>query len=286
MKPATPELIEFLHTSRHFVMADLYEIELRNGDMVLWSGADVPLTVGATTYPLGPPIDRGTTSIRRGVEVDTFEMTVYANGNSYAINGVPLIPFIRRAGFDGARFTLKRVFGRTWTDLVGDVTMFAGRFTDITDASRTQATIEVASWVELLNVQVPPNLVQPGCLHTLFDAGCTLVKSAFKFTGSVVDDDTNLSFDTDLTQPAGYFDQGTIEFTSGANDGVIRTVRNQYSSGIVNVILGLPAPPQPGDTFDIYPGCDRTKATCESAKFNNKLHFRGFPYIPTVETSL
>jgi uncharacterized phage protein (TIGR02218 family) len=285
MKQASPELVAFLNSSRHFVMADLYEITLRNGDVVRWSGADVPLNVNEQTYSLGPVIERGTTSVRRGVEVDTLELTVFSNGGSYTINDVPLIPFIRRAGFDGATFKLKRVFGGSWSNLVGDVTIFAGRFTDIKDASRTQATIEVASWLELLNVQMPPNLVQAGCLHTLFDNGCMLNKLDWEETGTVTASDTNTSFDTDLPQAAAYFDQGTIEFTSGANTGVIRTVRSQYSSGIVNVILALPGVPQVGDTFKIYPGCDRTQATC-SSKFSNLPHFRGFPYVPTVETSL
>lgn len=34
-----------------------------------------------------------------------------------------------------------------------------------------------------------------------------------------------------------------------------------------------------GDAFTIYPGCDKQQSTC-SAKFNNLIHFRGFPYVP------
>jgi uncharacterized phage protein (TIGR02218 family) len=37
--------------------------------------------------------------------------------------------------------------------------------------------------------------------------------------------------------------------------------------------------PANGDTFNIYPGCDKKQATC-STKFANLTHFRGFPYIP------
>ena len=43
-------------------------------------------------------------------------------------------------------------------------------------------------------------------------------------------------------------------------------------------------PPQAGDTFIAYPGCDWTLRTCLS-KFNNKANFGGFPQIPDEETS-
>ena len=35
-----------------------------------------------------------------------------------------------------------------------------------------------------------------------------------------------------------------------------------------------------GDTIYLYPGCDRTLATC-TAKFGNSANFGGFPFIPT-----
>ena len=37
--------------------------------------------------------------------------------------------------------------------------------------------------------------------------------------------------------------------------------------------------PEPGDTFSVFAGCDKTFATCK-AKFDNALNFRGFPHLP------
>jgi len=47
--------------------------------------------------------------------------------------------------------------------------------------------------------------------------------------------------------------------------------------------LRLPSPPQAGDVFKVYPGCNKRQDTCKN-KFNNIVHFRGFPYIPSADT--
>jgi uncharacterized phage protein (TIGR02218 family) len=41
----------------------------------------------------------------------------------------------------------------------------------------------------------------------------------------------------------------------------------------------MASPIEPGDTFTITAGCDKTFDTCK-AKFANGINFRGFPHIP------
>jgi hypothetical protein len=50
------------------------------------------------------------------------------------------------------------------------------------------------------------------------------------------------------------------------------------------VVFPFPYVPEAGDTFNLVPGCDGRQVTC-SAKFNNIVHFRGYPYIPVPETT-
>jgi uncharacterized phage protein (TIGR02218 family) len=52
---------------------------------------------------------------------------------------------------------------------------------------------------------------------------------------------------------------------------------------VITVLQPLPAAVVSGDAFEIYPGCDKTKATCEN-KFANLIRFRGYPFIPAPET--
>jgi hypothetical protein len=94
-----------------------------------------------------------------------------------------------------------------------------------------------------------------------------------------------------LVNNSGYFDQGIIAFLSGVNAGVSRTV-SQYLLDIttgkmtVTVVPPLPNIPEAGDLFQIFPGCDKSWATCSGAKFRSSSdfskppYFGGFPFIP------
>ena len=81
---------------------------------------------------------------------------------------------------------------------------------------------------------------------------------------------------------AGYWAVGTITFTSGANAGISRMIEASDISGALQLRVPVPVAPSAGDAYSITPGCDRTKASC-LWKFNNLVHFGGFPYIPTPE---
>jgi hypothetical protein len=82
----------------------------------------------------------------------------------------------------------------------------------------------------------------------------------------------------------GYYDNGQIIFTSGANNGLTKAVKS-YSGQQFFFNSPLPFVPNAGDTFIAYPGCDKTQATC-TAKFNNLANFGGFPYVPAPETAI
>ena len=82
----------------------------------------------------------------------------------------------------------------------------------------------------------------------------------------------------------GFYDNGQIVFTSGANNGLTKAVKS-YSGQQFFFNSPLPSAPNAGDTFIAYPGCDKTQATC-TAKFNNLVNFGGFPYVPAPETAI
>jgi len=81
------------------------------------------------------------------------------------------------------------------------------------------------------------------------------------------------------------FTQGTIIGLTGGNAGQSRTIASFISGGAVTVKLAFPSPVAARDLFQLLPGCDRTLATCTNV-FNNRIHFGGFPYIPTPETAV
>ncbi|MEI8325522.1 MAG: phage BR0599 family protein [Betaproteobacteria bacterium] len=69
---------------------------------------------------------------------------------------------------------------------------------------------------------------------------------------------------------------------TGANAGIGRTIKAQ-AGGVLTSVQPWPSAVTIGDTFTVYPGCDKTQATC-SSKFSNLARFRGYPYVPAPET--
>lgn len=286
MKSASPALLALL-TSGVFERADLWTVTLNGGSVIRWSGADIPLTYGGHTWPLGPTVTRGQISEKRGVEVATLAMTIAANADD-TINGVPAVQFIARRGLDGANVKLDRAFLPTWQDPVtGTVLRFSGRVTSTPDCSGNEAKITISSWSILFNTQVPANLYQSACLHSVYDTGCALDPAVFQSTGTVTASPapTQIGFGSGLTGNAGRWSQGRVLFTSGANSGLTAAVKSNDGSGNFALIQPLPVSPAPGDTFTAFPGCDLTMGTCDT-KFNNLGRFRGEPFVPVPETAL
>jgi uncharacterized phage protein (TIGR02218 family) len=81
---------------------------------------------------------------------------------------------------------------------------------------------------------------------------------------------------------SGWFNLGTLEWTSGANGERRSEVAGHAHDGDKVTVSLLEAPVRPmeaGDTFVIRAGCDKRLETCR-AKFANVAKFRGFPHIP------
>lgn len=230
-----------------------------------------------------PLIKRGSIRTVIGVEVDTLDLRLLCDAST-AVANVPLPQFARNGGFDGARIQLDRYFSASWTSTAcGSVNLFSGRVAEI-EITGTEVHMAVKSDLELLSVQMPRNIYMAGCRHTLYDAGCGLVAANFTVTGNVSANSTVSSINCNLAQAAGYFDLGTIVFTTGQNAGAQRSVKT-HTSGVLVPSIPLLYVPAAGDLFTAKPGCDKLLATCNSAKFSNQANFGGMPFIPSPETT-
>lgn len=266
--------------------ADLYTLTLANGTVYRWSGSDIVLTGGGHTWTLGPGLKRSKVRFVVGLEVDSLTLTLTDNVGT-VINGQALVSFIRAGGLYGARLQLDRAFwGPTDTAPVGALLWFSGRVAEYR-CDRYGAELTIKSDLELLDVLVPRELYQAGCLNTLYDPACGIDRAGLTVTGtaSSATDSKRITFSQSLVAATGYFDLGVVTFTSGANTGISRTVKiyTHGSPGALTVLQPWPFAVAGGDAFAIYPGCDKTQATCTS-KFSNVVRFRGMPYIPVPET--
>lgn len=284
MKTATAPLIALLNSGLQLAYADLFTFTFLDGTALRYTSADKPVSWGGNTFGVGPLIRRGRVKTQVGIMVDTLDIQLSAPA-SVQVNSKPLMAFIAAGGLDGARLRLERAFMPNWQSAVtGVLQQFSGRVNDVT-IGRFEVTLAVQSDLELLSTKVPRNLYQPGCVNTVYDGACGKNRASLTVTNAVTSSPTPTKsvFGSTLAQATGYFNLGVITFTSGANASISRTIKSFASGGLITTIAPFPFVPASGNTFSIYPGCDKTLSTCTS-RFSNQARFRGFPFIPVPET--
>lgn len=287
MKTASAPLIAHLATGQQFRRAELWTFTLANGTIARYTTLDVDVTVDGTTWLAGGPVlSRPASHQVSGVQVGEFEVTIEP-AITDTIAGLPWVRAARLGLLRYGRLRIERVYMPAWGDVsLGKLHLMGGRMA-AAHGDGSQVLITVRDDRELLNTKIPVNLVQPGCRHTLFAPGCTLNSASWAVSGTVAAGSTVSAVLATLAQAGGWFSLGRIVFTSGINSGNSRSVKLHAagSPAALALIAPLPAAPALGDTFTLYPGCDKQQSTC-AGKFSNVLNFGGQPYVPQPETAL
>lgn len=285
MRQASPQMIALLNENT-FKFADLYTVTLINGTTYRYTNCDFDLIVAGHVYTAGDIlISRDTISQSIGINVDNLDISIISNDN-VLFDGRTILQAFRQGVFDGAIFKLDRVFMdiNTPTDTsAGTITLFEGTIVE-PQIDNQIVRASVVSLSDKLKVKMPRNLYQPSCQNSLFDNGCTLDSELFLVNGSAETGSTKNYVVCSLAKPQGWFSQGVILFTSGPNVGLKRTVRLHNSTGLL-LTSPLENTVSAGDTFKVYPGCDKRIDTCVT-RFNNIDNFKGTPYVPIPETSV
>jgi uncharacterized phage protein (TIGR02218 family) len=275
--------------------ADLYQITLLNGTVYRFTTHQTQLTVSGLVYGTGILFERGPVTQLAGLEVQRFDLTMTPQPDSplapILFGGLPLQQACRLGVFDGAGLLFSKLFLLSYDDTSpGAVPWVQGKMNTIS-WGRAQAHFTVNDLIQGLNVAMPRNVIQPTCLHMVYDTGCTLSRATFTQTGAFTGTPTQTSGATNLTRADDYFELGTLKFTSGVMNGlsyVLRTYKN--SGGTVAPIRPFLVAPPAGTTFTITPTCKKTQAACSNTNvangpaLNNLAHFRGAPYVPVPET--
>jgi uncharacterized phage protein (TIGR02218 family) len=305
MKAASSDL-EALLESDNFVDCDLYTFTLFDGTVLRYTTADVSIRVGAniwdaTSVAIDDPNQRAVGHWKVGLDVDTWQVKIIprtvdpVSGSVYPdkIGTTPWLAAAAAGALDGATLLVERAFLPAWPQpfqapvvvtATGKLTIFLGRVAEV-DIGGTFAIVNANDFRELLTTQMPRNVYQSGCRWTLFDSGCGLNAGTFVSSGTVAGGSTNQSIvPATLGGAAGTYSLGRIVMTSGRNAGFARTVRS-WDGTTLKLMAPFYFDIAQGDTFDIYPGCDKQLATCTS-KFNNAANFGGQPYIPAAETAV
>jgi len=88
---------------------------------------------------------------------------------------------------------------------------------------------------------------------------------------------------TRLEADPRHFDGGLITFLTGQNATFSREIKyidlDSSDNAECRLYLRMPFDINPGDTGFVFPGCDKSIATCHT-KFDNSINYKGFPHVP------
>ncbi len=147
-----------------------------------------------------------------------------------------------------------------------------------------QFTAEVRGLAQKLQQNIV-ELYSPTCRAVLGDTRCKVALGGFTASGAI---DTVTSrqvfISNSMTQAAGYFSGGEVQWLTGANAGRRMEIK-EFSNKQFTLVLPMPNNVAVGDTFNAIAGCDKTFNTCFT-KFSNAVNFRGEPYVPGMDKML
>lgn len=289
-------LTEYMQGKRKtWYIAELYTFWLKmdlsynsgyfnSGTILLRTGHDVDLTVGGNKY-LHIPIQHEDINEKIGVETTDTELTINYNPNDVIPElGVTWFKALQGGTFDGAYVSIDRLYSPIpWQYDMPDISTdyvlkarFFGRI-DVEEVKLTTALLDVKSPTDLLNTQLPRNLVKPSCLNRFCDSMCGLDKANFASNVTAASGSSKTAVVIHGNFSDGYFTQGTMLCTSGANIGVSRSIK-EFSNNTATPAQPFANEVGIGDTFTFWRGCAKTMVACQS--FGNMQNFRGFPFLP------
>lgn len=282
MKTTNPTLNALLATGQ-FAYCDIYTMTLRDGTILRYTDADTDIVYGGSTYYCERVFISGIRSTSRlGLETDRMDVK-FIPQSTEIIGGVQFRIAARLGYLDRATILKERLFFSDFNQAAaGKVYMFSGEISDV-DVTSTEVHASVLSETHLLDTPMPNVIYQPSCTHVFGDSGCGFNRATTQVSGTVSSGSSASQIVCGLAQANGWFDLGVLTMTSGALNGLKRTV-NIYTTGNIKLLTPFPSAPANGDTFTVVRGCARTQSACLS--LGNSAKFRGFPFVPAAETAI
>lgn len=281
------------------ILGHLYQFTSATGINDYFTDLDLDILYNGITWKSGSLRFEGLQrKLSVGLAVDEQTLKIWAAPTD-TIFGANFLAGAETGLLDGATIVRYRI---VWEFVSGNVArdvqnppigfwpMFTGLMGQIAAGGVSHTEFKVKSALVKLNVNMPRNYYQPGCLWTLFDQGCTLPKAAYGVTSTVQSAAYNAIAPLGgVANPVSADDiatyaQGRLVFLSGVNEGLQVLVDNNDGIGLY-LAYPLSIVPSVGDQIVYYPGCSKTFNTCK-AKFNNQANFRGFDLVPPVVVSV
>lgn len=187
--------------------------------------------------------------------------------------------------FDDAFVTVDLI---TWGRGTEVPRRLAAGWTGSLSQGETGFKMEVLGPGARLEQQALVQMVTPGCRWVFGSKECGVDVEALKLAGAVVSAKTRGAFVATLpASPAErQWENGRVRWTSGVNEGQITETKTvDFETGQVVLWASTGFLPEPGDTFDLIPGCDFNRdGGC--TVYANVINFGGFPDLPGADAIL
>ncbi|ESR22802.1 DUF2163 domain-containing protein [Lutibaculum baratangense] len=269
MKTLSPELAAHL-AGGVTTLCWCWKLTRTDGVTMGFTDHDRPVVFGGVSYEAESGFTASEVQSSLGLSVDNLDVAGALSSDRIEEGD------IRGGLYDGADVEIWRV---NWAAPEQRVLMRKGSIGEIR-RSALAFTAEMRGLAHRLE-QAQGRTFQRMCDADLGDGRCKAAVSAAAGTVLSSSDDRLLRCEGLAAFDGGRFRHGRLVWTSGANAGLQAEVR-AHRAGTVAVLElwertahGV----EPGDAFDVFPGCDKTMATCRD-RFDNLMNFRGFPHMP------
>lgn len=272
MRSLSSELQAHLEGST-ITLCTCWKLSLTNDTVIGFTDHSNDLVIDAVTYYSSSGYVPSAVNYNSTMEVSNLD-----------ISGLLSTGGVTRADIEAGLFDFAKVeiFMVNYMDLtMGELILKKGKFGEV-EIHNEDFMVELRSLTESLTTSSICDIYSPQCRAIFGDAKCGINLASITVSGTItsVTDSTHYTTSGLGSYSNDYFNYGLITFTSGANVGMSNEVKDfTQSSGIVTTYLPYPYSVSVGDTFTIYPGCDRDYTTC-STRYNNIVNFRGEPFLP------
>jgi uncharacterized phage protein (TIGR02218 family) len=248
---------------------------VRRDDVVLgFADHDQALAFDGTDFMPAHGLDGGETVERSGAQTQTSEVLGVLHSDAISEDDILL------GRYDGARVESWRV---NWRDVSQRALIRADTIGEIVREDGVFRA-ELRSGQHALNVP-RGRLYQHLCDARFGDGRCGIDLEQAEYRGEAtvvaIGDVTTISVDGLGSFADGWFAHGYVRWASGRRAGVEDAVV-RHASGALSFVNPVGDWIAPGDTLDVYAGCDKQFGTCR-AKFGNGVNFQGFPHIPGID---
>lgn len=262
-------------------LATCWRIERRDGAVIGFTDHDRPLAFDGASFEPEGGAEGAALAASADLSVDNTEIVgAFASDRLSADD-------LSAGAYDGATVEIWRV---NWASPATRLLLRRGRIGEVArEGGRFRAEIRGAS--AALD-RTTGRLYQRQCDAVVGDARCGVDLDAPSYRGegvvAAIAGEARFAATGLQNFAAGWFADGVIAWTSGANAGARALIRTHEKSAAGDT-LALAATPgravAVGDAFVARAGCDRRAETCR-AKFANFDNFRGFPFIPGDDAAI